>query len=353
MARFNPFGIFGRPPALKIKGAGDIFNEQTHVILPRPAVRKLQQGSFVCRRCKRPLNLGDFPSLSESPCPHCDTGNFIPTNIRDYWLYAQLASGHYSTVYKALSESEPDIELAMKLPVAGRETDPELMKSLLCEAEIGSQFGEHPHLVEIYDFGCEDGVFFMVMEHVDGVRLDVVADLPGRRPQAQVILWAMQILSALRHIHGHGYLYRALSPNNLIINTDGNVKMFDFGMTVKVDQTEAMNQNVIEGSFHFIPPERILGKAETPASEIYSLGLLMYRVLTHDYYFPGATFQEIAAKHVSPLRMENLSLKMPAGTHPDLTRIISHMIKCQPSERYGAYEEVEAELKTVFSDCVK
>ena len=327
----------------------DIYFEQTLLHPPKPSLEKVKHGIFLCCKCKKRLKLENFSPLTMGRCAKCDAPNFIPQKISDYWLFIPLASGSSSRVYEALRESEPDCDLAVKLLPVDKRNNQDAIDTLMREAQISYVVAQHPNLTEILEYGHADGEHFVVLERIDGVRLDWVLDSAVKRPQEQVILWALQILSAVNHIYKCGYLFRALQPKNILIDLDGNIRLVDYGMAVKIEDTRSVNEEQLEGSILYMPPERILGKAEEQCSEIYTLGMLLYHLLAREPYFPYTDFEDIANKHISPVRLESLALKLPHGTYPELIRIIKRMIRCYPKERYQTFKEVGNDLYKLFN----
>ena len=341
-------GFFKKKNKQAFKGWSEVFREKSQVFYPLPDMKKIRQGFFLCHQCRKQVCIEEFKGLSIENCPDCQAANFIPLKLNDFWLFAPLAVGSSSRVYKAVREDNPDFELAVKLLPEDKQRDEESIKGLLHEAEVGMLMGQHPHLVEVFEYDRDHSEYFMVTEFIDGVRLDDIINSSIKRPQAQVILWTLQILKALNHVYEHGYLYRGINTKNTMIDNDGNVKLVDYGLAVKPENSKQDNREFIKGTIHYIPPERLRGEAENESSDIYSLGLLLYQMLTREQYFPGESVKEIAQKHLSPLRMENLALKMPAGTHRDLIKIIHKMIKCDPAERFQSFFEAGVHLMEVF-----
>jgi serine/threonine-protein kinase len=329
-----------------------IHEEKTQYIHRKPDVAGLEQGFIICENCDHNVLLKDNPSLSIAKCPVCSTSNFIPMLIKDYWLYEPLGGGGMGSVYHAFLRHDPSVEFAIKVLNREMKNDKFMIDSLLNEAKIGCKFGTHPHLAKVYEYGLWKEEYYAVYEFIDGIRLDRIIESPIKRTEKQIILWTLQMLSAEQHIFDCGYLFRDLKPQNIIIDRNGNVKMVDYGLTISVE--EAVNGNKsdqIIGSPHYIPPERIEGGPESQCSEIYSLGMLMYHLISRKTYYSSADVRKLVEKHVTTLRIDNSLGKLPAKTNPEVARILIKMIKRDPSARYQTYKELGAELFREFKNC--
>lgn len=256
------------------------------------------------------------------------------------------------SVYRALDAADPEADLAVKILPRERKNDQSLISSLLEEARIGAEMGEHQHIVKILDMGYSDGEYFSAMEFIDGVRLDRIIDSPVKRPTKQIVLWALQILSAEQHIFECGYLFRDLKPQNIIIDNNGNVKLFDFGLALTLDQALSDGDSKdIQGSPFYVPPERIVGAGESLCSEIYSLGMVLFHVIARQTYYSAEEIAQLFKKHVLSLRVNNIAGKLPSETDPALVRVLNRMISRTPAQRYQNYKEAASDLMAIYRNC--
>lgn len=329
----------------------DIHHEVTQKIHAKPRVKEISNGYMSCVQCGESLLLDEYNPLSIERCQYCDTPNFFPLKIKNFWLYEPLGGGGMGSVYHAFVEEDPELELAVKVLPRTKKRDEFLVKTLLREAEIGHSFGEHQHLVRIYDYGFADDEYFSAAEYVDGVRLDQVIDSPLQRPLKQILLWALQILAAEQHMFDCGYLFRDLKPQNIIINNEGNIKLIDYGLALSVEDALKEQSDSLEGSPNYLPPERIVGAGEAQCSEIYSLGMVIFHAVARQPYYTSEEVMTLVTKHVTSLRISNVSRKLPYGTDPELIRILTKMIMRTPKERYQTYKEVAAELFKAYKKC--
>ena len=322
--------------------------EKTQKINTKPSLKQLNQGILPCTDCGIDLNLSEYTPLSIDRCPNCGTPLFIPMHISQFWLYEPLGGGGMGSVYHAFHEEDSDVDFAVKVLPRERKYDQYLIDSLMNEAQICWQLGEHQHLNRIVDYGKDGDEYYAVFDYIEGVRLDQIIDSPVKRPEKQLILWALQVLAAEQHMFDKGYLFRDLKPQNIMIDKNGNVKLFDFGLAMTLDQAENNASEQIQGSPYYIPPERIVGAGESQHSEIYSLGMVMFHVLAKQPYYSAEDIRSLVGKHVVALRLTNLRAKLPPTTSPALIAILEKMIARSPENRYITYKDLAAELFKLY-----
>lgn len=327
----------------------DIHHEVTQRISSRPDIHLLQRGLMLCSSCGSEIALLGHTPLSMGHCPICGKPNYFPMRIKGYWLYEPIGGGGMGSVYHAFDASHPETDLAIKILPRKQRHDQVLAEALMEEALIGSKMSGHPHIVKVLDMGYADGEYFSAMEYVDGIRLDRIIESPVNRPAKQIILWMLQILSAEQHIFENGYLFRDLKPQNIIIDNSGNVKLFDFGLALTVeDALKEGSSPDIQGSPFYIPPERVVGAAESLCSEIYSLGMVLFHVIARQTYYSAEEIAGIFRKHVNSLRLNKVDSKLPHETDPELVKILNKMICRTPAQRYQTYKELAMDLMKIY-----
>ncbi|OGV40525.1 MAG: hypothetical protein A2X48_03110 [Lentisphaerae bacterium GWF2_49_21] len=330
-------------------GIQDLHREKTQQIITKPDLDYLEEGFIICSNCGCRIFLEDNPPLSISKCRECSNSNFIPLLIKDFWLYEPLGGGGMGSVYHSFFRQNSNVEAALKVLPRKMKNDNFLIESLIGEARSGSKFSNHPHLTKVYEYGLWEDEYYAAYEFIDGIRLDQIIESPVKRPDKQILLWALQILSAEQHIYDSGFLFRDLKPQNVMIDKNGNVKMIDYGLAITVqDALSGSNAENILGSPHYMPPERIVGAPESQYSEIYSLGMLLFHMISRQTFYSSEDIKHLVEKHVVSLRMNNPMMKLPANTNPELVRIVCKMINRNPSARYQTYKELGAELFREF-----
>jgi eukaryotic-like serine/threonine-protein kinase len=325
--------------------------EKTQKINSKPPIADLQEGFIRCSQCGVEMEIDSYDGLSMGRCPNCDTPAFFPLLIKDYWLFEPLGGGGMGSVYHAFHKTNPDLEYAVKVLPRKRKGEQYLIDSLITEAKVSWQLGDHQHLNKVIDYGCFGDEYFAVFDYIEGIRLDHVIDSPVKRPEKQVILWALQILSAEQHMFNKGYLFRDLKPQNIMIDKKGNIKLIDFGLAMPIEQALNPESDQIQGSPYYIPPERIVGAGESQHSEIYSLGMVLFHILAKKPYYSAEDVQSLVSKHVVALRVNNLAGKLPSKVNPHIIDTLSKMIARNPNKRFHTYKTTAAALFEIYKKC--
>jgi len=306
----------------------------------KPKISDLKKGIIGCPSCSAELAIDQFNSLEVSACTSCETPLFIPLKIKNYWLYRPLGGGGMGSVYRALSEDEAG-EFAIKILPRKRKNDQELINTLMMEGEVGKILGKSPHIVEVVDYGFEDDEHFMASRFVDGTRLDIFISSASRLSEKQALDIMVQVIEAEIHIKNCGYLFRDMKPENIIIVEEtSSAKLFDFGLCMSLEHAANPNpEDHLEGSPYYLPPERIVAAPEGEYSEVYSLGMLLFHMLTGTTYFSQADIKDLVTKHVRSLRVASVNNRLKHCSD-QVIDIIDKMIKRDPNQRYHTLSEV-------------
>ncbi|MBI3986555.1 MAG: serine/threonine protein kinase, partial [Lentisphaerae bacterium] len=239
---------------------------------------------------------------------------------------------------------------AVKIPKQEHRANKEVIRLFLAEGEIHRQITDHPHIVKYIASGCEDDEYFYAMEFIRGVRLKRWIEDKGRFPEKTGWQIGLELLSALSHIYACGFLYRDLNAGNVMLKSDGHSVLFDFGLAMKIE--EAARPVAVEahiwGSGEFLPPERVYRKGEKASSAIYSLGLLMYFLLSGENFMKSDSARGLAKRHVSAVRM-TLNPSLLQGCSENTLNVINMMIEPNPEDRFQTFEELESTVKELLS----
>lgn len=261
-----------------------------------------------------------------------------------YRIIRSLGEGGMANVYLA-HDMVLDRDVSVKLLRLDLRDDPSTKRRFHREAMAATQLND-PHIVGIYDVREDHGLQYMVMQYVKGTDLKAYIRKHYPIPLPQVIDIMEQVLSAVATAHAYGIIHRDLKPQNILIDENKNVKITDFGIAVAVSQDSLTQTNTLMGSVHYLSPEQARGSIATKQSDIYSLGIILFELLTGKVPFEGETAVSIALKH---FREEIPSVREQNKEIPQaLENVIIKATAKEPAERYSSVNEMAADLKTVL-----
>jgi len=256
-----------------------------------------------------------------------------------YEIVGKIGTGGMADVYKA-KDHKLNRFVAMKVLKTEFREDKAFITKFRAEAQAAAGLA-HPNIVNIYDVGEDRGVNFIVMELVEGITLKEYIAKKGKLAVREATSIAIQVSQGLEAAHNSGIIHRDVKPQNIIISTDGKVKVTDFGIA-RATTSDTINTTVM-GSVHYSSPEQARGGYSDAKSDIYSLGITMYEMLTGHVPFDGDTTVAIAIKHLQE------EMTSPEVYVPDLPRSTVQIIyKCtqkSPDRRYANMAELVYDLK--------
>jgi hypothetical protein len=211
-----------------------------------------------------------------------------------YEILETVAAGGQGTVYRARDSESGDV-VALKVMHPGHTGEVQYLEALRQEANLASRL-DHPNIVKVFDFQVEGGTAFVAMEYVPGVLRSEMR--PGAPlPPGRAVELAIQVSSAMAHAHQHGVVHRDIKPQNILLTEDGTVKVTDFGIARAVQSSSIIRQTGVMGTPHYMSPEQWQGRAVDGRADVYSLGILLYEMLTGSPPFEGDGMGEIFRKH--------------------------------------------------------
>ncbi len=311
----------------------------------------LNNHHLYCPKCHEVQNFQECTPLTYANCFQCNEEFFVPYHLGNFWLYKPIGEGGMGCVYKAVPKYDTEFEFAVKILPQDKVKDSYLVASLLEESRIGESFGQHAHLAAITEYGEDKGEYFCAMEFIPGKTLDELVSGTGIIDQRRVIKWGLHILSAEQRIHDCGFLYRDLKPQNVIIDEQDNACLIDYGLCAHLQNIEKLNKSDdLQGSPHFMPPERIMGDPEDMRGEIYSLGMLLFYALAKKTYYTPTEISTLVKKHVLSLRFSSVETRLPSNVKPVIANVIDNMIARDPNNRYSNFVEVAKEFKSIYKN---
>ncbi len=261
---------------------------------------------------------------------------------RRYVIKRKLGSGGMADVYLA-EDQELGRRVALKLLNDRHAADEQFVERFRREAQSAAGLN-HPNIVSIFDRGRAEGTYYIAMEYLDGRTLKELLVRNGPTPIPIAIDYARQILGALSFAHRNGIIHRDIKPHNIIVGSDGRLKVTDFGIA-RSGASQMTEAGSIVGTAQYLSPEQARGAPVDPRSDLYSLGIVLYEMLTGDVPFTGDTPVEIAMKHLSQIPEPPSKLR-PEVPH-DLDAVVMRALSKEPDQRYGSTEEMDADLARV------
>ena len=250
-----------------------------------------------------------------------------------YALEMLVGSGGMADVYRA-KDQLLERTVAVKILHQQYENDTEFIARFQREAKAAARI-THPNIVNVYDVGVADGRHYIVMEYVPGRTLKERIKEEGSVPAAEALNIARQIAGALAQAHANNLVHCDIKPHNILVMPDGNVKVADFGIARAVTESTMTYNDNIMGSVHYFSPEQARGTIITPKSDVYSLGVVLYEMLTGRIPFDGNTAVSIARKHLEeePQSVRSLVPNIPPVVEALVTRMMAKEPALRPDSR--------------------
>lgn len=263
-----------------------------------------------------------------------------------YIINRSIGEGGMANVYLAFDKILKR-NVAIKV-LRGDLSDDELFIKRFRREALASTALNHPNVVQIFDIGEENGKYFIVMEYVEGVTLKQLLLKRKRLTISEVIDISKQISLGIDHAHSKQIIHRDIKPHNILIQKDGTVKITDFGIAVTLNSTLLTQTNSILGSVHYLPPEQISGDVANVRSDIYSIGILMYELLTGELPYNGDSAVTIALMHVRD------KFPSPRGIDASIPQSVENIVikatAKNPKNRYSSAHEMYEDLENCMNE---
>lgn len=258
-----------------------------------------------------------------------------------YKLIEKIGSGGMADVYKG-KDLLLDRIVAVKILHSSFAADNDFITRFRHEAQAAGKL-THPNIVGIYDVGCENDVHYIVMEYVEGKTLKEYIQSHPHISIDTAVRIAIEIGTALGEAHGSGIIHCDIKPHNILLTEHHTVKVTDFGIARAINSSTVVNKEGILGSVHYLSPEQAAGDTITEKTDIYSLGIVLYEMLTHHLPFEGETAVSIALKHMQD------DIPRPTKFNPSISPMLEECIltalQKDPAKRYDTVEDFISELK--------
>ena len=262
-----------------------------------------------------------------------------------YEILERIGSGGMADVYKG-KDHKLNRYVAIKVLKSDYRSDQVFIQKFLSEAQAAAGL-MHPNVVNVYDVGQDRGLYYMVMELVEGITLKDYIEKKGRLSPKETVSISIQMVTGLQAAHNHHIIHRDIKPQNIIISKDGKVKVTDFGIARATTSTQTISTSVM-GSVHYTSPEQARGGVVDEKSDIYSIGITMYEMVTGHVPFDGDSTVSVALKHLQE------EITSPSDEVPDLPYSLECIImKCtqkNPALRYHDCASLLVDLKRSLVD---
>lgn len=263
-----------------------------------------------------------------------------------YQIIKAIGEGGMANVYLAY-DTILDRNVAVKVLRGDLAGDEKFVRRFQREALSASSL-THPNIVEVYDVGEDNGQYYIVMEYVEGRHLKNLIKKRGKLTTSEVIDIMLQITDGMSVAHDSYIIHRDIKPQNIMILENGLVKIMDFGIAMAMNSTQLTQTNSVMGSVHYLPPEQANGKGATLQSDIYSMGIVMYELLTGCLPYKGDNAVEIALKHLKE-PLPSIRDELP-NIPQSIENIIIRATAKNPKNRYADAREMHSDLETCLDD---
>lgn len=261
-----------------------------------------------------------------------------------YEIVGRIGAGGMSNVYKA-KDQKLNRFVAVKVLKPEFSTDATFVKKFRVEAQSAAGLS-HPNIVNVYDVGEENGIYYIVMELVQGITLKHYIERKGKLDIREVLNISVQIASGMGAAHANRIIHRDIKPQNVIMSRDGKVKVTDFGIAKAADSTTVTTNAA--GSVHYISPEQARGGYSDEKSDMYSLGITIYEMVTGRVPYDGENNVSVALQHIQG------NMTPPSQLNPDIPRSVERIIlKCtqkKPDLRYSSAKELIMDLRRALAE---
>lgn len=263
-----------------------------------------------------------------------------------YEIVKSIGEGGMANVYLA-HDVILDRDVAIKILRGDLAGDEKFVRRFQREALAASSLS-HPNIVEMYDVGEDNGTYFIVMEYIEGQTLKQLIKKRGALTLSECIDIMLQLTDGVDHAHASYIIHRDLKPQNIMIQSNGEIKITDFGIAMALNNTQLTQTNSVMGSVHYLPPEQASGKGATVKSDIYSMGILFFELLTGSLPFKGDNAVEIAFKQIKddiPSVRE-----MNSAIPQSIENIVLRATAKNPKNRYNNAKEMHDDLLTCLNE---
>lgn len=306
----------------------------------------------VCVKCGK-----EFNHIKESVCPHCghkwadyaaqNDSDLVPgTVLRGYEILQTLGHGGMGTVYLAEQKSMQR-KIALKVLKNSVTKDAASVEQFLNEIRNTGKI-QHPNIVNAFDAGCDNGVYFLAMNYINGDTLDTIIQQNGALNEIQALEYVLQIAGALEHVWSKYQMYhRDIKPGNIMIDDEGKAMLMDLGIAQKLDEGKS-EEDCVEGSPYYMSPEQIQGKKLSWTTDLYSLGATLYQMVVGVPPYDDKTIEDILKKHCLAEFPEPAERQPGSAVSIDTVNLLKKMMNKVPEKRFASWGDFIRDLKELI-----
>ncbi len=295
---------------------------------------------LACSKCGHHMDLSEVEPFSEIVCPKCNTKQVAPMRLGSFLLIKEMGKGGMGSVYRAFDQTLGRY-VAIKVMQSHLAEDKKFAENFLREARAAAALN-HPHVVQIYSCGEMRGQLYIVMELVDGGRLDEMIEGGKALDEVFTLEVGTQVAQGLEAANQIGLIHGDIKPANVLFDKQRHAKVVDFGLA-RFQAQQHMEPGEIWGTPYYIAPEKVRTRQEDERSDIYSLGATLFHVLAGHPPFEGETAKEVVLARLKNPAISLLSVR--PSLQPETADVIARTLEQDPSLRYPTYKSLLADLE--------
>lgn len=299
---------------------------------------------LACIECQHVMDVSHLPPFSPIKCPACNTQQTVPTKFGSFLLLNRLGSGGMGVIFHAV-DRELGRHVALKVMKRSLGDNTEFVKSFKHEAQAAAALN-HRNVVQIYSFGQVEGQPYIVMELVDGGRLDEMIGGGVALDETRALEIHLEVTEGLHAASQVGLVHGDIKPANILFGQTGEAKVVDFGLASFIGQQQQQGGQVW-GTPYYIAPEKARGKKVDFRSDIYSLGATLFHVLAGQPPFDGATPMDVVTARLNHPAPSLLTLQ--PGLHPATVAMVARMLEAEPTMRYPSYDALLVDMRAALN----
>lgn len=330
---------------MKLRQFYNVFKKSLDI--NRRARAAFEEDAHLCESCGYRSTLSELTPLTIATCPQCGFKGLVPYRLNEYLLFEPLGAGGVSSVYKAVRHEQSGQFYAVKILRDDRAIDETVLPDFLFEAGVHHDVSPHPSIVRFIESGHFNEDHYHVMEFVPGDSVKRRVESSGRIPELLALAWLRELTGALRHIQEKGYLYRDISPGNLLIRNDQSICLIDFGLALSIEDADQAGAPIV-GTPEYLPPERIQQLGEDERSTVYSVGMLLFYMLKGEPMIKAESHERAALQHISAVRIAFNARLLPPDISDKTVALVGWMIKYDPVDRPQTLEAVEKAITAIL-----